>query len=168
MSNYSGLKEKTQKYRSLFSEIIQNFIKIVMIYLIIIKNNAYITKCTSEIKLVIQGSGIQDLLNQSFDIQPSEVLVNGILNNSCGKTCNLNGDKNNITLKFGSEITSCKDMFRGLTNIIEVDLSKFNASKVKSMQNMFYQCSNLEKYILEIWILLLLKIWLISFLIAPN
>ena len=36
-------------------------------------------------------------------------------------------------------------MFSGLGNIKEIDLTKFDTSKVKSMSNMFYGCSNLEK-----------------------
>ena len=46
------------------------------------------------------------------------------------KTCNLVGDKNNITLIFDTQIESCYEMFDGLTNIIEIDLSNFDASKV--------------------------------------
>ena len=54
----------------------------------------------SEIRLIIQGYGNQKLLNDKFDIEPSEVFVNGIQNNSCTKTCYLTEDQNNITLKF--------------------------------------------------------------------
>ena len=36
-------------------------------------------------------------------------------------------------------------MFERLTNIIEIDLSNFDASNVRTMQYMFYGCSNLEK-----------------------
>ena len=36
-------------------------------------------------------------------------------------------------------------MFERVTSIIEVDLSNFDASKVKSMAYMFFICSNLEK-----------------------
>ena len=35
----------------------------------------------SEIRLIIQGSGNQKLLNDEFDVEPSEVFVNGIQKN---------------------------------------------------------------------------------------
>ncbi len=94
----------------------------------------------SEINLVIQGNGEQKLSN----IEPSEVLVNGIRNESCKKTCNLTGDKNNITLIYEDQITYCINMFRELTNVIEVDLSNFDTSELISMKNMFLNCMYLE------------------------
>ena len=100
----------------------------------------------SEIRLVIQGNGVQKLLNDYyFHIEPSEVLVNGKKDDSCSKTCNLKGDKNNITLRFNTSISSCDGMFYGLKNIIEIDLSDFDASNSKTMSWMFFGCSNLEK-----------------------
>ena len=75
----------------------------------------------SEIHLVIQGSGPQQLLDNYFFTnikQPSEVLVNGVKDDSCSKTCYLVGDKNNITLKFDTQIKSCYCMLNFVENII--------------------------------------------------
>ena len=73
----------------------------------------------SEIHLVIQGNGEQKLLSYWYSgVEPSEVLVNGVKNDSCSKTCYLEGDRNNITLKFNTQIESCESMFSGLGNII--------------------------------------------------
>ena len=101
----------------------------------------------SEIHLVVQGNGKQKLLDDHYynDKEPSEVLVNGVIDNSCKKTCNLNANKNYITLRFNTSIESCYSMFDRLDNIIEVDLSYFDASKVKDMGFMFNRCTNLEK-----------------------
>ena len=100
----------------------------------------------SEIHLVIQGDGPQRLLSYWYSgVAPSEVFVNGVKDDSCSKTCNLKGDRNNITLKFDTQIESCNEMFEYLDNIIEIDLSNFDASKVRTMQWMFNGCSNLEK-----------------------
>ena len=49
-------------------------------------------------------------------------------------------------------------MFNGLTNIIEVDLSKFDASLVINMYTMFCDCSSLKSINLEISILQIVKI----------
>ena len=41
----------------------------------------------SEIHLIIQGNGNQNILNNDFIYEPSEVIVNGYSNNSCKKKC---------------------------------------------------------------------------------
>ena len=94
----------------------------------------------SEIHLVIKGSGEQKLLYDSFSIEPSEVLVNEIKDDSCKKICNLPEEINNVTLRFNREINSCYRMFYSLINLIEMDLSNFDFSKVTSMNSMFGDC----------------------------
>ena len=58
------------------------------------------TEIISEIHLVISGSGTQNLINDNFNILPSEVWVNEVKNDSCSKTCFLEGDINNVIIKF--------------------------------------------------------------------
>ena len=59
----------------------------------------------SEIKLIIKGSGTQQILDNSFPYDPSEVIVNGNLRESCRKTCYLeNEDNNEVVIKFESQI----------------------------------------------------------------
>ena len=52
---------------------------------------------------------------------------------------------NNITIKFEDDIDSCENMFFALNNIIEIDLSNFDASKVVNMSSMFKNCTKLER-----------------------
>ena len=100
----------------------------------------------SEIKLLITGNNANNnLLSSTFEANPSQVLVNGVVETSCSKTCYLKKGVNNVTIKFEEQLESCKNLFNGLTNIKEIDLSKFDASKVKDMSYMFAGCSNLEK-----------------------
>ena len=124
-------KERKNKNRHSKTFLLKIFLMLTMIE----------ASINSEIHLVIQGSGQQKVSN----IEPSEVLVNGVKDDSCSKTCNLVGDRNNITLKFNTQIESCRSMFSGLGNIIEIDLSNFDASNVKDMRFMFDDCSKLEK-----------------------
>ena len=121
-------------------KFITNFIIIFLLFLLPEK----ITN--SEIHLVIEGSGNQQVINQNFNPTPDEVLVNGNSITPC-KTCDLPSNSiNNVTLKFNSQIiTTCENMFMGLTNIIEIDLSNFDASHSLSMYNMFNGCTNLKK-----------------------
>jgi len=120
-------------------------LKIAFINLISIKNIRNLNNYESIIHLVIKGSGNQKLLYSYFYTNPSEVLVNGVKHDSCKKTCNLQEDINNVTLIFQNKITSCQNMFRELSNIIEIDLLNFDFSEVNSMCRMFYKCSQLEK-----------------------
>ena len=99
----------------------------------------------SEIHIVVKGSGERKLLYDNFDIEPFEVLVNDIKDDSCKKTCNLPKEINNVTLRFNREINSCYRMFNNLINIIEIDLSNFDFSKVANMYEMFGDCKNLTK-----------------------
>ena len=80
-----------------------------------------------------------------FYLVPKEVYVNGIKYDSCLKFCELPNYKNNVTLVFDDYLTSCKNMFNGLKNIKEIDLSNFDTSDVTSFDSMFQECNNLEK-----------------------
>ena len=99
----------------------------------------------SEIKLVIKGSGNIFFLNNNFNPEPSEVIINNEIKDQYIKDYNFVKDFNNVTIKFNNPINSCEKMFEGLANIKEIDLSNFDTSKVIRMDYMFYGCSNLEK-----------------------
>ena len=84
-------------------------------------------------------------MNNSFYLDPSEVIVNGESKPNCKKSCLFVGGLNNVTIKFDNKIESCKGMFYGSKKIIEIDLSKFDASNVISMHGMLRECTNLKK-----------------------
>ena len=101
-------------------------------------NNFY-----SEIHLVVQAEGTQYfLLDNYWGPEPFEILLNGepLIN----YPCDLGIGRNNITLKFDELIEDCEYMFYYLENIIEVDLSNFDTSKVTNIDLMFGECYNLE------------------------
>ena len=100
---------------------------------------------SSEISLVIKGTGIQTILNETFYLDPIDVYVNIFHQPSCKKTCEMTVDRNNIILVFEDGINSTENMFYNLNNLIEVDLSRFDASKVTNMNSMFRNCTKLEK-----------------------
>ena len=100
----------------------------------------------SEVNLVIKGTGFQNILGDGFNKYPTDVLVNGISQkDTCQKTCELSNDYNNITIIFNEDIDSCEFMFKNCKNTIEIDLSKFDFSKVKTMNSMFDGCTSLDK-----------------------
>ena len=96
-----------------------------------------------EINLIIKGKGEQIFINNSFYLNPSIVIINGEIKNSCKKSCVFENDINNVTIKFNESLNSCENMFDGLSNIIEINLSNLDTSKVTNMDSMFNQCINL-------------------------
>ena len=119
----------------------------IFYFFLILFSNFSITEVTSnsQIKLIIEGIGHQNFLNEGFYKEPTRVYVNGILYNSSDKNCELINDRNDITIIFDEEINTCENMFKGLDNIKEIDLSNFDTSKVTNMNSMFYDCINLTR-----------------------
>ena len=100
----------------------------------------------SEIRLVIiKGTGTYNFLFNDFIPAPSEVIINDNINALGIKSYDFIEEINNVVIKFSDSIESCQKMFYGLDNIIEIDLSNFDFSKVENMHSMFSQCLNLEK-----------------------
>ena len=99
----------------------------------------------SEINLTIIGNGPQQILNEAYDLEPDNVIVNGENRNDCKKSCELTENINNITLIFNADITTCENMFYGLKNIEKIDLSNFHTEQVTSMKYMFNGCEKLIK-----------------------
>ena len=151
MSLYELHKKHYQNFTS------PNQILLFMIIIFLLSRNSLSEKSIlrhlndyyfSEIHLVIKGSGPQNILSDIFIYEPSEVLVNGISQgNTRSKTCTLTGEENNVTLRFEEQLETCENMFYEIENIIKVDFTDFDSSKVTNMTSMFYNCSNLEKII---------------------
>ena len=92
---------------------------------------------SSEIVVTIYGNGTQRILNSRLlnDYKPSEVLINGEKQLEINETIDdLINEKNEIILKWDYFLTSCDGMFIGLTNIIKIDLSNFDSSKIRNIR----------------------------------
>ena len=109
----------------------------------------------SIITITIKGEGNNAILSSSsldyngnfinFEEIPNKIYINGNLQNYTGKEVyNLPYGIYNITMKWDNDLINCNAMFYELTNIIRVDLSKFDSSKVINMVGMFASCSKLE------------------------
>ena len=104
-----------------------------------------------EITLTIEGKGNLNIITADIssdhgyhDNLPEEIYVNGLLQAQTGKIAyNLNLTQNIIKLKWNSPLTNCKNMFRDLSNIIKIDLSNFDSSRVTNMFCMFIDCHSL-------------------------
>ena len=102
----------------------------------------------SIVNLVLKPGNNQNILSSSYtDTLPDQIIVNGYNLSSISKTINNyldSANNNNITLVWTSQVTSCNNMFNLMTNIISIDMSKFDFSHVNSMISMFYGCSSLK------------------------
>ena len=79
-----------------------------------------------------------DKININF---PFNIYVNGIFQNYTDKyVYNLTKLENIIKIIWNYQLVNCKSMFEGLYNIININLSKFDSSKVTDMSNMFKGC----------------------------
>ena len=125
-------------YISIFSH--PNHLKMYLILTLFILANEQF-----EISLIIMEKGNKNIINDNFYLEPSQVKVNGIYNESCKKTCYLDQDLNNVSIIFDKEIESCENMFNGLIDVLEIDLSNFDISLVTNMNSMFKECKNLKK-----------------------
>ena len=99
---------------------------------------------SSEISLTIFKTGTYPIIYPYFSPLPNSVFVNDVFRGDCQALCNLGPRISYIKLQFNDYITSCENMFNGLSYINEIDLSGFDFSHVISMKSMFQGCSNLK------------------------
>ena len=91
-------------------------LKIALINLISKINLRDLKNHISEVHLVIQGNGTQNLLSDDYDILPSEVIVNGIPMQNCFENCKFCNGPGNIT---NNNCIECKSGFKFLNKPLE-------------------------------------------------
>ena len=105
MFNIEKRQEKEiQKYNSMYIIFLFILSKFMLVTLSNLKDIINFKSHDSEIYLVIQGNGSQNIISNSFNYVPSEVWVNRVKNDSCDRTCYLTEDRNNIILKFENQV----------------------------------------------------------------
>jgi len=60
----------------------------------------------------------------------------------------LDNEENIIVMKWDYKLTNCRSMFMDLSNLIEIDLSNFDATESVSMFKIFSSCINLKSVII--------------------
>ena len=152
-------KNQLLKKKAINKEIIKriNFILTYFYSLINIFYFVYLPKSTSkdislktkihlsEIVMKINGIGNKYILSKDYHIMPDEIIINGEKQN-ISKEYYMENETNIIKLKWNNSIKNCSFMFYSNEKIVEIDLSKFDASNTINMFRMFGYCSSL-KYI---------------------
>ena len=92
----------------------------------------------SEIILISKEEISEDILvSPEFERKPDSHTINEET---------LDGEKvYKATLKWNNQLELCSNMFYNLTNIIKIDFSNFDFSRVRYMTNMFSGCINLKE-----------------------
>ena len=155
--------ERKNKYMNSHHKIYnKNYLKIfvfkqiiIMLYLNIIKpfpnlrNKFFLFSELNQILLKVKGSGMVNIFNPDFNFKPSSYYLNNDTNPKAinNASIELVDSENEVKLIFTNIVTSCKSMFRGCTNIIEIDLSNFISSNIENIDYMFYGCTSLKNII---------------------
>ena len=124
------------------------FIIILSLPLYAMQENKHIKRklnFENEITIKIAGTGKQFIVYEWGPATPSEIYLNGEIQASGVKFIDVgeDNDENIITMKFNSPLTNVDKLFFYLSNIKEIDLSKFDSSSITSMGGMFRGCSSL-------------------------
>ena len=139
-------RKKNKLYFFILNFIILNLISCIFSKKIETNIKRNLQETYSEITLKISGGGTQQILNSYFIPIPYYLEVNSVPKTFNYTITDLEYDQNNIIImKFNKIITSCENMFSGLSNINQINLTNFDFTEVTSMKGMFYGNSNLRK-----------------------
>ena len=110
----------------------------ILIFLISIVNAQ-----ASTVLLKFNKTGSVKILGTDFSPEPNKVFVNGTQLDGYTNTINV-VNITEVKLEWDSTLTSCKNMFKDLTDVIEIDLSNFNSNLVTDTSSMFQNCHELS------------------------
>ena len=136
-NNKKSYRKYMIKFTMLFSLI--SYVLSVKSFHLVSFSNKY------EISLKVVGTGTQNILNSGFYKCPSKIYINGVIQNTnnCYQV-NVIEQGSTIKLIWDNPLTSTSNMFSGLEDISEIDLSNFDTSLVTDMSRMFGCCHSLE------------------------
>ena len=92
------------------------------------------------------------VLYYTSKIHPSEVRLNGDIENLDNGRIDVEMKVNIVILKFSSPLQNWEKMFKDCSRINEIDLSDFDSSEVDTINNMFEGCKCLTSIDFEILI----------------
>ena len=157
---YNSDRVKKEKIKHSFEFIIIKLLKIVkylIIMYIIIKLDLSIEKNMyslndylhdSSITLTVNKTGKAYIYFHGYCVTSSpifdEIYINGVQQNEKKSDYYFNETNNNITLIWKTKIRTALCMFHSCSDIVEINLSKFDASSITSMSHMLTKCSSLK------------------------
>ncbi|MBO6243145.1 MAG: BspA family leucine-rich repeat surface protein, partial [Clostridia bacterium] len=92
--------------------------------------------------------GSVQILNSAFTPKPNKVYVNGGALPEFATTINIAG-LTEVKLEWDAPFASCKNMFKDLKDVLEMDLSNFDSSLVSDTSGMFQSCNQMTSLNLD-------------------
>ena len=122
------------------------FLMLIILFIPIIKTKEIkqrFLNFESIIFLRINTKGNRYILNKNFKHLPTKVYINSVEEPEIKENnyYTIPTKKCNVTIIYDYQLTDCSKMFSGLTNILILNLSRFDTSLVTDMNNMFYGCN---------------------------
>ena len=98
----------------------------------------------NEISMIIKGTGnYQNILSGEI-YKPDEVIINEEKMELLGFTYKLDNPENRIIIRYNKSLTTCKNMFYNIKQLLSIDFSNFDSSKLNDTSSMFTECKNLK------------------------
>ena len=98
----------------------------------------------SKISLKSEEIGFQYILNESFKPLPDKILINGQEVDQIAPKIEIKEEGSIIELIWNNPLSNCHAMFKGMSNILEINFTDFDTSKVTDMSEMFMKCNSLQ------------------------
>ena len=143
------LRQKKIEYNNkLFNVVNIIIIKLLLVlnFIQILSKNKFslIQYNISKITLKVKGIGTKIIFgNFSTNYFPNKVLINEVLQKAVNYSYYFPKLENKVELIWNNTIKNTDYMFRKCSDIIEIDLSNFDSSKVTTMASMFESCTSL-------------------------
>ena len=134
-------------FKNRFNLLLTIYFIITFLPLSLSETKRKISNKRNKISLIINKKGSQEIINPEGEFtKPDKVIIN---NNE--EKINLNmifdlpREQNEIDLIWeNTSTTSFKEMFKNINNLISVDFSNFDASKITDMYGLFNNCPELQ------------------------
>ena len=152
-NKYIKDKNKQRKFFSIRLNVIEYYIKTFLLIIVLVSlpikvyTQRKINLGSSYIILKTYITGNVKILSDNYftnQIKPSEIWINGLNKSEIKNEYYFNEFNNIINLTFNDNQINASCMFKDCSNLKEIDLSHFYASKITNMDSMFQRCTSLH------------------------
>ena len=117
-----------------------------MIHILWNNKNSFIECQNNKVIIKVKGEGLNKVFDSGLSVYPKRILINGVEQNSISTSYEFEDSQNGynkVELIWDNIVSNCCNMFRGCSNITEIDFSNFDSSEVNHMNSMFKDCTSL-------------------------
>ena len=148
--------ERKNTYRKYnYKKCCNNYLKILIFnYLIICisqiasRNKLILSSNDNKIILKVKGkgNGLVKILNSGYNNMPTSYYLNDDQDpiTFSEDSIDLQDSINKVELIFDTNVENCNSMFKGCSDILEIDLSNFISSNIQDINSMFEDCTSLK------------------------